>query len=110
MTNETLASLPAFVCAKVRDVLCAYDKAHVVFQNEQYEVSPSTCITATYPKDFRFVGTFKASDVFSADEMIINYVTEFRDFPSNYKGTRDYRTLNGAWSSAKIEDGNIMFA
>src|SRR5574343_168236 len=106
-----LNTLPQDVQDKVKSVLKAYDEVNVIFEYGEYNVSASICIKCNYASDHEFVGTYKAEDVFTPDERIINYVECFRDYPIEYKGKRDYRWINNLENGCKIkfdEDRNLI--
>ena len=54
------------------------------------------------------VGTYRASDVYTEEERIVNYVNEFHDFTMSYKGKRDYSMIKDYNATFKMVDGNIV--
>ena len=117
MTNTNFNELPKEVQEEVKAWLKVYDWTHVTFENGQYKVSSSVSLLAKYPENFRVIGEYKASEVFTEEERMINYMVSFHDYPHNYKGKRDYRAKK-AYEEAKgieewnvtLEDGNFVFA
>ena len=91
---KDLNTLPKEVQEEVKETLKAFDKVNVIYEYGAYHVSPSLCIKEVYSADHEFIGTYKAVDVFTPEERIINYVEEFRCYPISYKGKRDYKWLN----------------
>ena len=112
MTN--LNTLPIEIQEKVKRILKAYDEVHVIFEYGEYHVSPSISLKATYSEDHKFIGTYKANEIFTPEERIINYVEAFHDYPIQYKGKRDYawlRTLTSWDDKVKFdENGNLVKA
>jgi hypothetical protein len=85
---RNLNTLPIETIKKVEEVLKAYDEVNVYFEDGQYHVSPGRCLRATYEQDFKNIGTYKAKDVYTEQERILNYVNEFQEYPINYKGEK----------------------
>ena len=101
--------LPVETQAKVKDVLCAYDTC-TVEQNKntkEYYVTTSTLLTNEYTR--KFVMKVNKNDVFTKEEQIVNYVNEFKSYPLEYKGTRDYNKLQLLDNNYKaiLVNGNI---
>lgn len=105
---EKLSSLPQEVQERVKNTLKAYDEVDVWYEYGRYTLG--TALTKTYAPDHRFVGTYRASDVYTEEERIVNYVNEFHDFPMAYKGKRDYAMLKDYNATFKMVDGNIVIA
>lgn len=111
MTN--LNTLPIAIQNEVKEVLKAYDETHVIYEYGEYHVDTGLALKTAYGSDHKFIGTFKANEVFSESERIINYVESFHDYPPQYEGNRDYKMMNevGTDWSAKFAfdvDGNIV--
>lgn len=104
--------LPIDIQASAKSILKAYNEVNIVFENGKYNVSSSSSVTATYAADHKFIGVYYADDVFTTDELIVNYAESFHDFSPRYKGPRDYKMMNDAgydWSiKFKIEDGKLI--
>ena len=108
---KELNTLPNEVVEKVKSVLRAYDEVHVVFEYGEYHVSAGLCIKATYGSDHEFIGTYKAKDVFTPEERMLNYINSFQDYPIEYKGKRNYKDFQtGKREVFKWEDGNLVIA
>lgn len=108
-----LNTLPTEIINQVKETLKAYDRAYVIYENGAYRVSVGIAITATYADDHKFIGEYKAVEVFSEEERVINYVESFHEYPGNYKGNRDYKMLNALTWDDKVkldENGNIVKA
>lgn len=104
----TFNQLPLAIQSQVKATLCAYDRCTVeLTQTNQYKV---TTVIALHSGSYNeIIGEFHKEDIFTADEMIINYVKTFKDYPSNYNGKRNYSLLSGDWTNATLENGNIVF-
>lgn len=112
-TKQDFNTLPMSVQTEIKNTLRAYDKVNVTFENGKYRVSTGTCLTKYYADDFKTIGTYTKEEIYTADEMIINYVESFRSYPVEYKGKRDYSIMHEmeiiGWD-AKIKfdaNGNI---
>lgn len=86
-------NLPKNIVNQIKMTLKAYDKCNVIYQNGQYQVNTGYCIMNEYPTDYKFIGEFKANDVFTKEEQIENYINSFCSYPPEYKGMRDYKML-----------------
>ena len=92
--KEVLNSLPVEVMNKIKGILKAYRECDLYFENGRYEVKTGSILKAEYSNDYKFICTFYTGDIYSEIEMIENYINEFCDYPSDYKGKRDYAMLN----------------
>ena len=114
ISKEDFYQLPGGVQDKARNILKAYDEVNIIFEYGEYRVSAGLALTATYAPDHKFIGVAYAEDIFTEEERIINYAESFHEFPSNYKGKRDYRMMNSIghdWSVRfKLENGNLVIA
>lgn len=108
---KELNTLPSEVVEKVKKVLRAYDEVHVIYEYGEYHVTTSLCIKATYAPDDEFIGTYKAKEVFTPEERMLNYINSFQDYPIEYKGKRNYKDFQtGKREVFKWEDGNLVIA
>lgn len=108
MINK-LNTLPKEVQDEVKNTLKAYDEAHVIYEYGEYHVSVGVALKAHYAPDHKVIGTFKANEIFTQDERIENYINTFQEYPIEYKGKRDYKTLNdGKRHTYKLVDGNLV--
>ena len=109
-----LNELPMNVQEEVKEKLKAFAKVTVWFENGGYTVATGAVVKTTYAQDEEFVGEFKAEDIFTETERMINYIETFHDYPAGYKGKRDYQTLDkigNDWSvKFKMENGNLVLA
>lgn len=80
--------LPVDLQERIKNTLKAYDEVTVFYEYGQYTFG--CCLKSTYGPDHEYIGTYKASEIFTADERILNYVNCFQDYPIQYKGKRDY--------------------
>lgn len=107
--NNIFNTLPKEIQDKVKNTLKAYDEAHVTYENGAYKVSVGVALTATYAPDFKVIGTISANEIYTQDERIENYINVFQDYPIEYKGKRDYKTLNdGKRHTWKLIDGVLV--
>lgn len=96
--------LPVDVQNEIKDTLTAYNDVSVVYENGEYRVLAAIGIKSEYAADHKFIGTYKADEIYTEDERIINYIKNFRCYPINYHGKRDYK-----WLKSITEDTNIIF-
>ena len=102
--------LPEEVQEQVKEILKAYNSTSVTFENGKYHFG-GYCIKNTYASDYEFVGDYKAYDIFTKEERIINYVESFHSYPIDYKGKRDYYWIKNLSRDAKVkfdENGNLV--
>ena len=104
--------LPAEVQKEVKEILKAYDRVSVTFENGKYHFG-GACLKATYASDYEVIGDYKDTDIFTEEERIINYVESFHDYPAAYKGKRDYKWLKSLGYDYDIkvkfdENGNLV--
>ena len=100
--------LPIEIQENIKNTLRAYDKVTVWFENGHYTYFDS--IKSTYADDHRYIGTYYAKDVFSEEELILNFCEEFHCYPIQYKGKRDYDLIKDWNAHYKMIDGNIVRA
>lgn len=107
-----LNTLPIETIKKVKEMLKAYDEVNVYFEDGTYHVSIGHCLRATYGQDFKNIETYKAKDVYTEQERILNYVNEFQEYPINYKGKRNYKDFStGRREVFKFDNnGDIVIA
>lgn len=106
-----LNTLPSAVIEKVKKVLRAYDEVQVIYEYGEFHVSAGLCIKSTYGGDHEFIGTYRADEVYTPEERILNYVNSFQDYPIEYKGKRNYKDFQtGKRETFKWENGNIVIA
>lgn len=90
MNMNVFNSLPANIKEQVKDTLRAYSSVHITFSNGEYHVSTGICLMSKYPDDHRVIGDIAASDIYTPDEQIVNYIETFLAYPIQYEGFRDY--------------------
>ena len=49
--------------------LCCYGETNITFENGKFDVSPSLSITNTYAPDHTFVGTVKAKEWYTDEQL-----------------------------------------
>lgn len=102
--------LPEEVQEQVKEILKAYNSTLVTFENGKYQFG-GYCLKNTYASDHEVVGEYKADDIFTKEERIINYVESFHSYPIAYKGKRDYYWIKNLSWDAKVkfdENGNLV--
>lgn len=63
-TLKDLNALNIDVMLKVMKDLIYYNETHVIYQNKKFEVSTGIMLCDKYPDDYKFIGSFKASDIY----------------------------------------------
>ena len=61
---ETLRSLPFEVATKAMDHLLDYEDVTIIFEDGGYNVSPHVMISNRYAKDRKYIGNFKAVEIY----------------------------------------------
>jgi hypothetical protein len=79
---------------QILTTLTAFDVVMVTRENGKYTSSTGAILTNDVkPTDFK-VWSFNKSEIFTEDEMILNYVNSFKCFPIEYPlNKRDYKEL-----------------
>lgn len=111
MTNFN--NLPIEIQTNVKNTLRAFNKCDVWFEYGQYRVLTGACLKATYGADHKYIGTYKADEIFTEEERIENYINGFCDYPIEYKGKRDYgmlRKMTNEREIVKDENGKMKVA
>lgn len=88
-----LKYLPKAIQKQVKNTLRAYDDCSVVFENGRYSVGGGVMIKAHYADDHEVIGNYRADEIYTETERIENYINQFHDYPTNYKGNRDYQFI-----------------
>lgn len=102
--------LPEEVQENIKEILKAYNIVLVTFENGKYHYG-GYCLKNTRASDYEFIGEYKADEIFTKEERIINYVESFHAYPIDYRGKRDYRFIRNLGWDEKIdfdENGNII--
>ena len=108
--NTLFTTLPETIQKEVRETLKAFRRVNVTFFNGEYHVETGVYLLASYPADFKSIGEFQDNEVFTPEEMQINYAESFHDFPAGYRGKRDYSIFRGATWETRYQinsDGNL---
>ena len=106
-------ALPIDVQEQVKRTLRSYDEVNVIYEYGEYHVSTGLAIKCHYADDHEYLGCYKAKDLFTPDERMLNYVEAFHEYPIEYKGKRDYRMLDSLTWDDKVkfdEERNIVRA
>jgi hypothetical protein len=104
MTSEVYHALPDDVQDAIRSHLRAFDECLIVFEYGQFWIGGGGCLKASYASDHKVHGTAYASDIYTPEERICNYIEAFHDYPIGYKGGRDYEMLR--WMRRRRRDGH----
>lgn len=78
------------------------------YENGEYNFGLS--IKNKYAADHEYIGCYKASDIYTEEERIVNYANEFHAYPIQYKGKRDYSIIKDYNAQYKMVNGNIEIA
>lgn len=94
---------------EVKETLKAYTECYLIL-NEDNTYSVKTSITLGLRNE-QLIAIFKDKDVFNHEELIINYIKEFRSYPISYNGLKDYQKVKQVNDNTVIRmvDGNIIF-
>lgn len=110
--NENFKKYSKEVQEKIISTLKCYDECHVERWGTEFHVCTGWCLKATYG-DEEVLDTFKKEDLFTEDEMIINYMESFHEYHPSYKGKTNYKMINEVdrnWNArfAFDSEGNII--
>ena len=106
---KEFATLPIELQDRIKSYLRCFNDVNVTYENGEY--SFGICLKKKYADDFEYIGTYKAADVYTEDERILNYVNEFQSYPIQYKGKRDYSIFHtGKRETFELVDGTIRIA
>ena len=100
--------LPKEIQEEVKRTLRAYSEETVWFENGRYTFG--VMLKANYAPDHEYIGTYYANDIYTEEERIVNYCEAFHDYPTEYKGNRDYTLISDHNAKYKMVDGNIIRA
>jgi hypothetical protein len=103
--------LPLNVQEQAKKTLRSFDEVNVIFEYGEYHVSAGIAVKSHYADDHEYIGHYKADDIFTPEERIINYVESFHSYPVQYKGKRDYNMINSLTWDDRVkfdEEGNIV--
>lgn len=65
------------VKAKIKEVLRAYDKVYVTYENGKFQVSTFIGIRSSYSEDHFFCGEYKAKEIYTFEERKQNFIEVF---------------------------------
>lgn len=107
MATINFNTLPTEVQEKAKEVLKIYNEVHIIFENGEYKASACYGLRSSYPADFKVIGDYKAEEIFTPDERILNYINSFHEYPIEYKGKRNYPWLKTlTWEDTVIFDSD----
>ena len=114
MTIEQFKALPKAVQEDVKDTLHAYEKVTISFEYGEYHVRTGTLLKNQYGPDHKVLGEIRDRDIFTVEELTLNYVNTFHSYPIGYKGKKDYSIFKDAIMNVTTfkydNDGNIIKA
>ena len=105
--NTLFNTLTTELQNEIKSTLSAYPSTSVYKKADGTLYSTNVVCIHTGDYD-EFIAEFKEADIFTENEIIINYVESFRDYPTKYKGRRNYKELNGNWVKASLVEGNLI--
>ncbi len=73
MKTTTLNQFPTAIQEEIKSTLTCFDSVNISFSNGKYRVSTGIGISSEYAEDFKFYGEIKNSDIYTKEEMRINY-------------------------------------
>lgn len=88
-----LKYLPKAIQKQIKNTLRAYTDCLVVFENGRYSVGGGVMIKAHYTADHEVIGNYRADEVFTETERTENYINQFHDYPTEYKGNKNYQLI-----------------
>ena len=94
---------------EVKETLKAYNECYLMLNDDNtYSVKVSITLGL---RNEQLIAIFKDKDVFNHDELIVNYIKEFRSYPISYNGVKDYQKVKKVNDNTIIRmvDGNIVF-
>ena len=92
MNTQSINKYPQEIQEKILNTLRAYDEVHIIICDDgTYEVSPDLCLSST--SKLVKMECIEVSEVYDEHEQTINYINQFRNYPYNFKGFRDYKLL-----------------
>ena len=103
LNKEEIEKLPNEVQEEIYHTLKAYNEVNIIYENGGYNVNTYTMISSKYAIDYKFIGVVKKEDIYTEEEMIINDVESFHDYPSNYKGKKDYTIFDKIKGNYKVK-------
>ena len=102
-------NLPVDVQETIKGYLKAFNKVDVYYENGEYHFG--LVIKNQYAPDHQFIGEYFAEDIYSSEERILNFVNEYRSYPIEYKGVKDYSIFKDYKARFIYDDeGNIIVA
>ena len=86
-TLEKLNQLPSETANEIKRVLRAYDECYVTYEYGKFNVSVGITIKAKYGTDYKWIGEFKAEEIYSQEERYQNFKEVFGyEYYGNLKG------------------------
>lgn len=109
-TMKLFNTLPTSVQEDIMDTLKAYPEVSVYYENGSYHFG--TLLKSNYADDYRYIGIFKDTDMYTEEERIINYMESFHEYHPAYKGIKDWKMIHDIgydWTiKFKMENGNLV--
>lgn len=79
LTKEELERLPKELVEKVKNTLKAYSETNIIYEYGEYKEMPAYGIYGTYAPDFKVIGSVRQEDIYTLEERIANYESEFNE-------------------------------
>lgn len=77
LSLKELENLPKELVEDVKKTLKCYDETYITFDYGEYKEMPAIGIYGKYAPDHKFIGTVRAEDIYTLEERIENYESEF---------------------------------
>lgn len=103
--------LPQYIQQEVKDCLTCYPRTSVfrnIYTGEYSESNVAILHNGEYVD--AFIAEFTADDIYTKAEQTLNYAQQFRDFPFEYKGIRDYSLISDSSIEITLDDNNNIVA
>ena len=78
LSKEELEKLPDELVQEVKKTLKCYDETYITFEYGEFKEMPMIGLYKSYAPDHKFIGTVRAEDIYTLEERIENYESEFK--------------------------------
>jgi hypothetical protein len=114
--KKSFNELPESIQEEIKNTLRVFDGCYVIYEYGKYNVTTGIALKKEYAADHEFIGEYKANEMYSNDERIVNYIEEFLSYPAQYKGKKDWKMIkelenlrkNMKHAKIKLVDGNAV--
>lgn len=114
MNTQAINKYSQEIQEKILNTLRAYDEVHIIICDDgTYEVSPDLCLSSTsklVAGECKLVKMecIEVGEVYDEHEQTINYINQFRTYPYNFKGVRDYKLINKLYENRDLQVIDIV--